>query len=143
MGKKYEDEHEALTELRKLVQRLPQETPAEVRLRTIVEAMLYAVICANEKGKITFWNSGAEHLFGWGQEILGQPIETIIPEHLREMHRKGFEHYLSTGEGALMGRTTKSVGLHKSGLLFAIEIALSATGPSGLREFVTLIKRDG
>jgi two-component system CheB/CheR fusion protein len=52
------------------------------RLRTIIEsAKDYAIINLAPDGSVTYWNGGAERLFGYTEaDILGQPIDVIFLE---------------------------------------------------------------
>jgi PAS domain S-box-containing protein len=57
-----------------------------------------AVIYADGEGRILFWNRGAERIFGYGEgEALGQSLDIIIPENLRQRHWAGFDETLRTG----------------------------------------------
>jgi PAS domain S-box-containing protein len=58
-----------------------------------------AIIAANREGVITFWNAGAERIFGYTRaEATGQSLDLIIPERLRERHWRGWQHVLDGGE---------------------------------------------
>ena len=64
----------------------------------IVENTQEAVILADCEGMIRLWNIGAEAIFGYtAVEVLGQPLELIIPERLRDQHRHGFHRVMATG----------------------------------------------
>ena len=64
----------------------------------IVENTQEAVIFADCEGMIRLWNIGAEAIFGYSAaEVLGQPLELIIPERLRDQHRHGFHRVMATG----------------------------------------------
>ena len=58
-----------------------------------------AVIYADAQGRIRFWNKAATRIFGYAQaEALGQSLDLIIPERLRERHWRGYEHVMGGGE---------------------------------------------
>ena len=66
------------------------------------EALLHsasdAIIATDREGRITFWNPGAERIFGFtAGEALGQSLDLIIPENLRARHWSGFRHTMATG----------------------------------------------
>ena len=57
-----------------------------------------ALIFADRDGMIRLWNTGAEAIFGYtAAEVLGQSLELIIPERLREPHRRGYRRVIATG----------------------------------------------
>ena len=66
------------------------------------EALLHsasdAIIATDREGRITFWNPGAERIFGFtADEAVGQSLDLIIPENLRARHWAGFRHTMATG----------------------------------------------
>jgi PAS domain S-box-containing protein len=57
-----------------------------------------AVIYADSKGTIRYWNPGAERIFGFTrEEALGQSLDLIIPERLRKRHWDGYDRFMQTG----------------------------------------------
>ena len=60
---------------------------AQKQFERMTAAAPGAVVCADRAGRITHWNSAAEHLFGWSRaEAVGQLLE---PESLRTGHAHG------------------------------------------------------
>jgi PAS domain S-box-containing protein len=59
-----------------------------------------AVIYADRQGIIRFWNGGATRIFGFADaEALGQSLDIIIPERLRQRQWDGYFHMMATGRG--------------------------------------------
>lgn len=57
-----------------------------------------AIVATDREGRITFWNPGAERIFGFtAEEAAGQSLDIIIPENLRARHWEGFRHTMATG----------------------------------------------
>ncbi|HEX3133435.1 MAG TPA: PAS domain S-box protein, partial [Planctomycetota bacterium] len=55
--------------------------------QAIVEAAPDALIVVDEPGRIRLVNVQAERLFGWSRaELIGQPVEVLLPQHLRPAH---------------------------------------------------------
>ena len=113
----------------------------EVRL-LIMNAALDAIICIDTGGAITIWNSQAENLFGWKEnEIIGKQLaETIIPYQYREAHKKGFKHYLQTGEGPVLNKVIEITAMHRSGKEFPIELAIVPIKKGGDEFFCAFIR---
>ena len=58
-----------------------------------------AVVAANARGEIIYWNPAATRLFGHTQEeAMGRPLDLIIPERLRARHWEGFRQVMETGK---------------------------------------------
>jgi PAS domain S-box-containing protein len=58
-----------------------------------------AIIAADRAGVIGFWNAGAERIFGYPSGVaVGQSLDLIIPERLRERHWAGWERVVAGGE---------------------------------------------
>jgi PAS domain S-box-containing protein len=64
----------------------------------IVDNTQEAIIFADREGMIRLWNAGAETIFGYrAAEVLGQSLELIIPDRLRDQHRQGYRRVIETG----------------------------------------------
>lgn len=58
-----------------------------------------AIVGADREGVITFWNPGAERIFGYASaDAVGQSLDIIIPERLRQRHWEGYRHVMAGGE---------------------------------------------
>lgn len=74
---------------------------AQMREEDIGAAILRgpdAIIAADSEGVIRFWNSGAERVFGYrANEAVGQSLDLIIPEWLRDRHWSGWRKVMAIG----------------------------------------------
>lgn len=100
---------------------------SEERNRLIMNAALNAIINIDSKGKITFWNSQAEIIFGWKQEeVLGKVLtKTIIVNQYIKEHENRIAHFLKTGSGSLVNKHIELLGFGKNGREFPIEISIT------------------
>jgi PAS domain S-box-containing protein len=76
-------------------------SPAELdRLgRALLGSASDAIVVADRKGMIRFWNPGAERVFGLpAAEAVGRSLDIIIPEPQRARHWAGFHRVMETGE---------------------------------------------
>ena len=98
----------------------------EERFRRVVEAAPSAMIMVNQEGQITLANQQAEKTFGYPrEELLGRPIEMLVPERLRSGHQ-GFRHdYLCDPQARPMGVGRELFGRRKDGSEVPVEIGLS------------------
>jgi two-component system, LuxR family, sensor kinase FixL len=98
----------------------------EERFRRVVEAAPNAMIMVNQEGQITLANQQAEKTFGYPrEELLGRPIEMLVPERVRSDHR-GFRHdYFCDPQARPMGAGRELFGRRKDGSEVPVEIGLS------------------
>lgn len=100
----------------------------EWRTRMIIESSYDAFVAIDQHGRISDWNQQAETIFGWSrQEALGAVLaDLIIPEAFRHAHYQGMQHFLKTGEGAVLNKPIELVGLRRGGEEFPIELTIRA-----------------
>jgi PAS domain S-box-containing protein len=100
---------------------LPQEI-----FRFLVEAIPSAVILADSAGRIALANPGAEKLFGYArEELLGQPVEMLVPERFRSRHPGYRAAYSSNPEARPMGKGRDLFARRKNGSEVPVEIGLN------------------
>lgn len=67
-------------------------------------------------GNVTYWDRGAETLFGHpASDVLGRPVDVIVPPAYRDAHWAGFHHAIATGRSKLHGLATNLPTLHADG----------------------------
>lgn len=95
-------------------------------LETLIEFAPDAFIFVKSDGRIALINKKAEECFGYTRfELLGQFVETLLPEHLREIHVQHRIRYLSAPTSRSMGSGLKLAALRKNGTTFPIDLSLS------------------
>src|SRR3954453_12951796 len=73
----------------------------EFLLADIVAISADAIICIDAAQKITLFNDGAEKIFGWtADEVMGKPLDILLPERFRGMHPAHIEHFRGSPERA-------------------------------------------
>src|SRR5215467_11770218 len=84
-----------------------------------------AILMVNQWGQIVQVNAHAEKLFGYSSgELLGRPVEILVPESSRRFHAGSSESFLSQPEARPMGSGRDLRGRRKDGELFPMEIGL-------------------
>ena len=115
---------------------------SEQRFRSLLESAPDAMIIVRQDGRIDLVNSQSEKLFGYPRdEMIGQPIEMLIPERLRKVHVRHRNTFVKTPRTRAMGEGLELHGQRKDGSEFPIEISLSPL-KSGSRQTVTATIRD-
>lgn len=95
-------------------------------LRAIINASPYGNILVNEQGEVELFSSQAEQIFGYlSHEIVGQPIEVLIPRRYHANHGQLRASYDRSKGKRAMGAGRDLTGLHKDGSEIPLEIALS------------------
>jgi PAS domain S-box-containing protein len=94
--------------------------------RTIFEAAPDGVVVVDDQGLVTDLNVAAERLFGYARsELLGQPIEMLVPQGDRAGHRAHRERFTAEPHPRPMGMGLELRGRRKDGGEFPVEISLS------------------
>ncbi|HEX2123127.1 MAG TPA: PAS domain S-box protein, partial [Thermoanaerobaculia bacterium] len=113
---------------------------SEARMRTILEGALDAVVSINQDGVIVWWNRRAEEIFGWPRaDVVGRPLDLIIPERFRDMHQRGLRNFIDTGDTALFGRRVEWLALRRDGSEFPAEVRITAEAEGGAMTFTAFI----
>jgi PAS domain S-box-containing protein len=128
-----------ITERKAAEQKLKE---SEGQLQTIFNEAPDALIVINDEGNIIRWNPQAEKIFGWSLvDVLGKPMHNIIiPQQYREKHAKGFQNFLTTGEGPIINKTIEITALNKENIEFDIELTVSPATILGKYIFIAFIK---
>lgn len=97
---------------------------AEQKFRSLAESVPYAIFTIDEHSEILYANSAAEKTFGYKSgELLGQSLTVVIPEHLREAHKRGIRRFVETGKRKLDWQAIRLPALHRDGRTVEVEIA--------------------
>ncbi len=106
---------------------IPDLKRSQQLFQGILQSAPDALIRINQEGRITLANCQAENIFGYTQEeIVGQPIELLIPHRFREKHPSNVAQFFTSSSFRPMGAGLSLRGLRKDGSEFAAEISLSA-----------------
>ncbi len=98
---------------------------AEAKFRGLLEAAPDAG-GGQSAGQIVLANAQMEKLFGYSQaELLGRPIEILVPERFRTAHVRHRQGYFVDPQARSMGAGLDLYGLHRKGHEFPVEISLS------------------
>jgi PAS domain S-box-containing protein len=84
-----------------------------------------AIMFADREGIIRLWNSGAESMFGYsGAEALGQSLNLIIPENLRNRHWEGYYRVMESGSSHYSVDLLSAPAQRKDGTRISTEFSL-------------------
>src|SRR5579859_2300455 len=112
-----------VTDRRRAAGPLPE---SERPYRMLFEFSPDAILVTDETGRITQLNSQVGRLFGYSRsELLGQPLEVLIPERLRDAHTGHRRDLLAGPPIRAMGSGLELCGRRKDGSEFRVDIMLS------------------
>ena len=122
--------------------RLIQDSITDAVLAGIVTISADAIVCVDDSQRIIFFNEGAVEIFGYAEEeVMGQPLEILIPERFRSDHRAHVERFgRSAVRARRMGERGQISGLRKNGEEFPAEAAISHLGTEGQRVYSVVLR---
>ena len=99
----------------------------QVHLNRILDITKDAIISVDRHYKIQIFNQGAEHIFGYkSEEILGQPLDLLLPENLRAVHQQYVEQFSESADiSRLMDKRPEVFGRRKDGTVFPAQASVS------------------
>ncbi|NVB79865.1 MAG: PAS domain S-box protein [Kofleriaceae bacterium] len=99
---------------------------AELRFRELVESAPDGIVVCDRSGAIVLVNAQTERMFGYSRgELIGKPIEILIPERLRSRHPGHVAGYTGAPRSRPMGTGLDLSGRRRDGTEFPVEISLS------------------
>jgi diguanylate cyclase (GGDEF)-like protein/PAS domain S-box-containing protein len=138
-------QHSALTELARIVtDRIEARQNRQIGLiaSQVVDVTSDAILCADNIGRITFWNAAAEAMFGRpAADAIGSELSIIVPPRFRAAHRAGFAAAAHSGYMKLAGQSVELTALKADGSEFPIELSLSRwQAESGSPAFAAIVR---
>ena len=99
---------------------------SEKGLKLILESAPMAIVTVDYSGRILFGNTKLAEMFGYAEnELIGQPVELLIPERFRQSHVGYRDDYVQHPHNRPMGIGLELLARHKNGTEFPIEVGLS------------------
>ena len=103
-----------------------------------------AIVVANAAGNVVLWNAAAERIFGFtAGEAMGQTLDIIIPERLRQRHWEGYHKTMATGQTRYGAEVLRVPAVRKDGGALSIAFTVSMLyGADGQVTGIVSIIRD-
>ena len=99
---------------------------AEQKFRGLLEAAPEAMIIVDGTSQIQLVNAQTLRLFGYTRdELIGLPLERLIPERLRHQHAGLGADYIAAPTPRAMGEGKELFALRKDGSEFPVQVSLS------------------
>ncbi len=125
------------------VQRRNAELVAsEARLAGILDTAEDAVVSIDSQQRVVLFNHGAEKIFGYSAtEILGEPLDTLLPKHSRKSHTAQVKMFGTADEASRrMSERTEIFGQRKDGTEFDAEASISKLDLKGQRIYTAFLR---
>lgn len=111
---------------RRLAREVAERERAETRFRGLVESAPDAMVIVDAEGAIRLVNGQTERLFGYArEELLGQPVEILMPERFRQRHAALRRAYFDNPRPRAMGSGLDLFALRRDGVEIPVEVSLS------------------
>lgn len=107
--------------------------PGDAMLANLVDG----VFIIDSKGCIHYANASAARMFGYSPEdLVGAPVETLMPEAIQAQHQGYIDRYLAGGPASIIGRGRAVEGVSRNGQPLHIHLAVSEFTYKGARHFI-------
>lgn len=113
---------------------------AQEHISSLFENATEGFVVANGKGEIILINPSACKMFGYtSKELMGQPVEILIPSHYRKGHIKLRDGFYESPRNRVMGHGRDLFGAKKTGDNFPVEVSLSTYALNNERYVIAFI----
>jgi PAS domain S-box-containing protein len=111
------------------------------KLASLVNALPDALVAFDEAGSISLVNAHAQAMFGFSdREMVGQPVELLLPERLCRVHPQQSADYLTALQRRAMGSGLELFGRRKDGLEFPVSVSLNVLEASQGQWAIALVR---
>ena len=96
-------------QFRKIQQTEAAKTAVETQFSNLLAVSTDAVISIDDEQRITYFNEGAQSIFGYDEnEILGNFLDILLPERFVEAHREHVKHFAESSDDSVVMRTVSA-----------------------------------
>ncbi len=98
------------------------------RMGAVLDTIGECIIVIDSGGTIVLVNREIQNIWGYQpEEIVGKPVQILMPETYRKAHEAGLRRYLETGVPQVLGQHLEFEGLKKDGTIFPLELRIAKT----------------
>lgn len=111
------------------------------RLESVMDAVGEGIITINESGIITMVNNGVLAIWGYTKdEIIGQNIKILMPDHYKSKHQAGMDRFMLTGKATILNKLVRVEGIRKNGEIFPLELRINQVEIAGQQVFTAALR---
>ncbi|MBX2828295.1 MAG: PAS domain-containing sensor histidine kinase [Flavobacteriaceae bacterium] len=116
-----------------------QDKYSEV-FETIFDSVSEGIIVVNPEQQIAAVNNAANEMFGYDtQELIGKPLDTLVPSNYRKQHGGHVSKFMEQGDKRSMGKGRDLFGVKKDGSQFPVEAGLNPFNIEGFRYVMAIV----
>ena len=113
----------------------------EQQLRAVFEHVVDGLITIDDQGIVETMNPAAERIFGFAaNEVIGNNVKMLMPDHYANEHDNFLNNYLLTGEAKIIGLERELEGQRKDGEIFPFDLGVSEVQISNRRLFLGVVR---
>ncbi|HAT66263.1 MAG TPA: PAS domain-containing sensor histidine kinase, partial [Flavobacteriaceae bacterium] len=106
----------------------------------LTETISEGIVIVNAKQTIVTLNETLAQLFGYNkEELIGQPLEILIPQRYHHNHSSHVKTFLKNSEKRIMGQGRELFGIRKDGSQFPLEVGLKPFQSNGEINVMALV----
>jgi len=115
---------------------------SEAKFSSIIAISADAIVAVDEDQRVTIFNEAASKTFGWEpHEVIGKPLDLLIPERFRESHRKHLRAFAAEPiKSRSMGPRGPLAALRKNGEEFYAEASVSKLEVEGEKVYSAVLR---
>ncbi len=115
----------------------------QAQLTGIIDSAMDAIITVDGAQRVVLFNPAAAHMFGrQAADVLGGPLDVLLPQRFRAAHFGHFQTFGTTGATSRRkGHLGTITGVRENGEEFPIEASISRLDTDG-KQYFTVILRD-
>lgn len=132
----YKDQLEEMVAERTQALRISEE-----RMRSIIENAADGIVVIGPDGIVQSFSPAAERIFGYAaSEVIGHNVSQLMPKSKANEHNSYISRYLTSGEPRVVGSNRETVGRHKDGHEFSMDLAVGEAILGDERIFTGIIR---
>ena len=121
-----------------------QTGEASARLQAVLDTVADAVVTMTADGRIDSVNQATARMFGFrAEDLVGQPIEVLLPAPLAGEPGGHLSRHLARGELGVLGGGRAVIGRRRDGSTFPLDLAIGEIDGAGVRRFVGVLRDVG